>query len=251
MRASRREKHKSGVYSWGRVFANTRPEPFPGEKMRISYLLAPAFLALLTMAAGERASAGLLVSITVAPPPLPVYEQPPIPGPGYMWTPGYWAYDEDVADYYWVPGAWVEAPEPGLLWTPGYWGWSDGVYVWNAGYWGPHVGFYGGVCYGYGYTGIGFAGGYWSGGAFNYNRSVTNISNTVVIQNTYNKTVINNHITNVSYTGGDGGIKSRPTPAELAAAKEVHRSPLATQDLHQKLASQNPDLRASVNKGKP
>jgi hypothetical protein len=32
-------------------------------------------------------------AVDVAPPPLPVYDQPPIPAPGYMWTPGYSAWD--------------------------------------------------------------------------------------------------------------------------------------------------------------
>ena len=68
------------------------------------------------------------VAVDVAPPPLPVYDQPPIPAAGYMWTPGYWAWD-DYAGYYWVPGTWVLPPEPALLWTPGYWGWNDGVYA--------------------------------------------------------------------------------------------------------------------------
>ena len=60
------------------------------------------------------------VSITVAPPMLPVYEQPLCPTEGYLWTPGYWAYGP--AGYYWVPGVWVAPPQPGFLWTPGYWG---------------------------------------------------------------------------------------------------------------------------------
>jgi WXXGXW repeat (2 copies) len=59
------------------------------------------------------------VFVTIAPPALPVYEQPPCPDEGYMWTPGYWAYDNDFGDYYWVPGTWVLAPV-GLLWTPPY-----------------------------------------------------------------------------------------------------------------------------------
>ena len=57
-----------------------------------------------------------------APPVLPVYVQPPCPQPGWMWTPGYWAYGPD--GYYWVPGTWVPAPYVGALWTPGYWGWN-------------------------------------------------------------------------------------------------------------------------------
>jgi hypothetical protein len=48
---------------------------------------------------------------------------------------------------------WVQPPSVGLLWTPGYWGWRDGIYVWSAGYWEPHIGFYGGVDYGFGYGG--------------------------------------------------------------------------------------------------
>src|SRR5260221_1491072 len=98
------------------------------------------------------ASTAQIISITIAPPELPVYEQPEIPAPGYIWTPGYWAYGPD--GYFWVPGTWVEPPAVGLLWTPGYWGWHDGNYGWNAGYWGPHIGFYGGVNYGYGYGGV-------------------------------------------------------------------------------------------------
>ena len=47
-----------------------------------------------------------LVTATVAPPPLPVYLQPPVPGPGYLWSPGYWNWDPAFG-YYWVPGTWV------------------------------------------------------------------------------------------------------------------------------------------------
>jgi WXXGXW repeat (2 copies) len=98
------------------------------------------------------------VSVKVAPPPLPVYDQPPIPAPGYMWVPGYWAWSEG-AGYYWVPGTWILPPKTGLLWTPGYWESEEGVYVFHVGYWGPHIGFYGGVDYGFGYDGVGYEGG--------------------------------------------------------------------------------------------
>src|ERR1700712_4086432 len=76
------------------------------------------------------------LSVTIAPPPLPLYAQPPIPGDGYLWTPGYWAWDASSNDYIWVPGTWVEPPSAGLLWTPGYWGFYDGGYAWHRGYWG-------------------------------------------------------------------------------------------------------------------
>src|SRR5882757_5667005 len=125
-------------------------------------LIRSLSFAVLATVAGASASLAQIVSIVVAPPILPVYEQPPIPAAGYMWTPGYWAYGDD--GYFWVPGTWVQPPSVGVLWTPGYWGWSNGVYAWNAGYWGPHIGYYGGINYGYGYVGTGYAGGYWSGG---------------------------------------------------------------------------------------
>src|SRR5579862_5143389 len=139
-------------------------------------------LALPLLIAPAAASAGVAVSITIGPPALPVYVQPPCPVDGYLWTPGYWAWGP--AGYYWVPGVWVAPPMVGLLWTPGYWGFLDGAYFWHAGYWGPHVGFYGGINYGFGYPGHGFYGGVWSGGAFRYNTAVVNVNRTVV-HNTY------------------------------------------------------------------
>ena len=220
--------------------------------MRINTLIVAVFALLGLGSAIEKANAQIAVSIGIAPPALPVYVQPPIPGPDYIWTPGYWAWNADASDYYWVPGAWALSPRPGLLWTPGYWGWSDGAYVWNAGYWGPTVGFYGGISYGFGYTGVGFAGGYWSGGSFFYNQSVTNISNTTVITNVYSQKIVNNsHVKNVSYNGGNGGIKAQPTPQELRAAGEQHIAPTSEQFQHQRMASENKVLRASVNNGKP
>src|ERR1700693_3024093 len=108
---------------------------------------------MLSLCAASFAQIVVGISVRVAPPALPVYTQPVGPGPGYMWTPGYWAWNDD-AGYYWVPGTWVVAPV-GLLWTPGYWGFADGAYGWHRGYWGPHIGFYGGVNYGYGYGGVG------------------------------------------------------------------------------------------------
>ena len=103
-----------------------------------SLLFGSMLFAVVTLALAA-SSAQVGVSITIGPPRLPVYEQPPCPAEGFIWTPGYWAYADD--DYYWVPGTWVEVPAVGLLWTPGYWSWGNGVYVWNAGYWGPQVGF--------------------------------------------------------------------------------------------------------------
>jgi hypothetical protein len=212
------------------------------HSMRIFSLLIPA-----AIIGSSAASAQVIISVAVAPPALPVYVQPPIPEPGYIWTPGYWAHGAD--GYFWVPGTWVRPPTVGVLWTPGYWGWREGVYVWNAGYWGPRIGYYGGINYGYGYGGVGYAGGYWRGGVLTYNQTVNNFGN-VAITNTYSKTVINN-TTVVSYNGGTGGITAKPTAQELAATKDPHTPATAAQTSHQTTASSNRALLASVNKGKP
>ena len=78
--------------------------------------------------------------------------------------------------YYWVPGVWVEPPYVGGLWTPGYWGFYGGRYLFYPGHWGLHMGWYGGINYGFGYVGFGYEGGYWNGGHFFYNRVYNNIN---------------------------------------------------------------------------
>jgi WXXGXW repeat (2 copies) len=215
----------------------------------IGTLMLSLLVCCLFAVSPVRAQIGIGISIDVAPPPLPVYDQPPIPAPGYIWTPGYWAWDDDTG-YYWVPGTWVLPPEPALLWTPGYWGWNDGVYAFHEGYWGPEVGFYGGVSYGFGYTGAGYEGGYWRDGAFFYNRNVNNISN-VQITNVYNKTVIVNNTTNVSYNGGTGGTTAQATPQQVAAASQPHVAPTAVQTQHVQAAAKDPALSLNSNQGHP
>jgi len=174
--------------------------------------------------------AGIAISINIAPPVLPVYTQPPCPQDGYLWTPGYWAWGP--AGYYWVPGVWVAPPRVGVLWTPGYWGFANGIYAWNAGYWGPHVGFYGGVNYGFGFGGAGFAGGVWAGNSFRYNTAVVNV-NTTVVRNVY-----------VDRT-------ARPTPEQQMAMHEQHMQATPNQISHEQMPSHDRTQLASVNNGRP
>jgi len=204
-------------------------------------------LMVVSLSAASFGQIGIGISVRIGPPALPVYAQPICPGPGYLWTPGYWAWNDD-GGYYWVPGTWVVAPV-GLLWTPGYWGWGGGLYAWHAGYWGPHIGFYGGINYGFGYGGVGFVGGEWRGGAFFYNRAVMNVSVTNVT-NVYNRTVVVNE-NHVAFNGGEGGINARPSPAEEAAMREPHTAPLAAQSQQEHLAAQNRANFASENHGRP
>jgi len=195
------------------------------------------------------AQVGVGISVSFGPPPLPVYEQPLCPAEGYIWTPGYWAYDDDDG-YYWVPGTWVEAPEVGFLWTPAWWGWGGNAFFFHEGYWGPRVGFYGGINYGFGYGGDGYEGGRWEGNHFTYNTYVTRV-NTTIIHNTYNTRVTNISENHVSYNGGNGGVEARPTPEQQSYASQRHVGPVAAQTQHIQAARSNPQMRASANQGKP
>src|SRR6202041_2136129 len=188
-----------------------------------------------------------------APPALPEYSQPDCPGDGYLWTPGYWSYAP--GGYYWVPGVWAQPPQVGFLWTPGYWGYTAGRYRYNYGYWGPHIGFYGGINYGFGYVGVGYQGGYWTGDHFYYNRAVNNVTITDV--HIYNRTVTNTVINNVTINNnhvsynGPGGITRGPARAEVAAMHEERIPPMTTQLQQQHAAAQNKQQFANVNHGRP
>jgi hypothetical protein len=211
------------------------------------FLLLPLLLAIPSASFAQIAVG---VSIHIGPPALPVYTQPPCPTDGYIWTPGYWSYGPD--GYFWVPGVWVAPPRVGVLWTPGYWGFAGGIYGWHAGYWGPHVGFYGGINYGFGYGGVGFVGGHWGGGGFVYNTAVVNV-NTTIVHNTYvDRTVINNTtVVNRTAFNGDGGVAARPTSTEMSYDHEQHIQPTSNQLTHEQTARADRTQLASVNGGRP
>ena len=180
-------------------------------KRTVRTFLAAAALtgAALIAAPAPQAHAAVFVSVGIAPPAIPVYEQPLCPGDGYIWTPGYWAWGPD--GYYWVDGAWVLPPYEEALWTPGWWGWGDGLYYWHPGYWGRTVGYYGGINYGFGYFGTGFYGGYWNGGHFFYNRAYNHFGGNFH-GNVYERTY-------AGFSGRPGGASfvSHP-PAQFSAA---------------------------------
>ena len=200
-------------------------------------------------AAGAQ-SIALGISIGVAPPALPVYSQPPCPTPGYLWTPGYWGYAS--AGYYWVPGVWVSPPAPNVYWTPGYWGFAGSFYNWHPGYWGAHVGYYGGIDYGFGYGGVGFYGGRWSGGFFSYNTAYANVD-VNFIHNTYvNRTYANNATVYNHYSfNGPGGVVAEPTDRQRTFENEQHYGATSNQLAHQQVAGNDRSQFASYNHGAP
>ena len=223
-------------------------------RRRMVVCLTGTLLLLLAMVAAPtpsyaRVSVGIFVGF--GPPALPVYVQPPCPAPGYIWTPGYWAWDP-ANGYYWVPGTWVPAPFIGAMWTPGYWGYDDDDdgYRWHGGYWGFSVGFYGGINYGYGYNGYGYYGGRWRGDRFYYNREVNHINN-VNIVNVYNQRVVENYGPRVSYNGGRGGIDARPTRQQVAAERGRRSGPSNQQLRQERFARTNRAQWARENHGRP
>jgi hypothetical protein len=73
------------------------------------------------------------VVVRVGPPPPVVEALPAPPAPGYVWQPGYWAWNG--VQYVWVPGRYVVAPFSGAVWIPGHWLGHGGVWEWRAGHW--------------------------------------------------------------------------------------------------------------------
>jgi hypothetical protein len=216
----------------------------------VRMLLMALLLAIIPV---TTAHAGVFVSVGIAPPVLPVYVQPPCPSPNMIWTPGYWAYGPD--GYYWVPGAWVPAPYEGALWTPPYWGWGGGFYAFHAGYWGPHVGYYGGINYGFGYMGVGFVGGEWRGREFAYNTAVVNVNRTYVHNTFINNTIVRDHTivnnNHIAYNGGPHGIQHEPTPQERNAMHMQHMAPTRFQQQHVQEAQLNRANSFNANHGHP
>lgn len=218
--------------------------------MRLAFMVRSLMFAFALLVISAAASAQVRVAITIAPPPLVVYEQPICPGDGYIWTPGFWSYDYDDADYFWVPGTWVMAPEVGFFWTPGYWGWDGAAFAFNDGFWGPEVGFYGGINYGFGYFGTGYVGGRWDGGHFFYNTTINNV-NVNIIHNVYNARVNVVETNRVSFNGGNGGINARPSARDEAIAHGNHVGRVAAQNEHIEGARKDPQQRFGTNHGAP
>jgi hypothetical protein len=117
--------------------------------------------------------------------------------------------------------------------------------------WGPHVGFYGGINYGFGYGGVGFWGGRWEGGAFRYNTAAWHVGagfHGVYEDRTYISHVsVNNHYS----FNGEGGVRAKPNAEERAAMHEQHYAHTHEQMAHQRAARVDRSNYAAVNHGTP
>ena len=90
--------------------------------------IAAAFVSLGAVLAPAHAQ--INVNINIAP-PAPRYEVVPTVRQGYVWAPGYWAWQGQ--DYRWVRGRQI-AQRPGQRWVADHW--EEGN-RYRAGYWEP------------------------------------------------------------------------------------------------------------------
>ena len=93
--------------------------------------LARSLVLSLALAAGTTAFAQISFNIVVAP-PAPLYEAAPMMQPGYVWAPGYWAWNNDR--HVWVRGRTI-VQRDGYLWAPDRWVQQGGSYVRQPGRW--------------------------------------------------------------------------------------------------------------------
>ena len=67
-------------------------------------------------------------------PPAPRYEVVGVaPGPGFVWTNGYW--DRRGSNWAWVGGRWDRPPRARAVWVPHEWRQEHGRYRFYRGHW--------------------------------------------------------------------------------------------------------------------
>ena len=90
-------------------------------------------LAAASLALPLAAQARVDVDINIAP-PAPRYEVVPPPRVGFVWAPGYWAWDNGHHRHNWRAGHYVRERH-GQRWVPDRWAEHDGRYRYEAGRW--------------------------------------------------------------------------------------------------------------------
>jgi hypothetical protein len=94
-------------------------------------LLCAAFLLAGTMLTGCAGYGGYYVRQGPPPPRYGVTGY--APGPGYVWTDGYWQWRN--RDWQWAPGRWVRPPRPHAVWESPRWDRDGRGYRFHRGHW--------------------------------------------------------------------------------------------------------------------
>lgn len=97
-------------------------------------------IALTAALAGCTALAGCgggyyRAGVVIGPPPPPPAYGPVgyAPGPGYVWTDGF--YDLRGNNWVWEGGRWARPPHPGAVWVKPYWEPHGRHYRFHRGHW--------------------------------------------------------------------------------------------------------------------
>jgi hypothetical protein len=96
-------------------------------------LVVSLILGTAVGAASACASAGARVYVRVPPPPPVVEARVVAPGPGLVWIPGYYTWNN--AAYVWAPGRWVRPVRARARWVPGHWVHSRRGWYFVDGHW--------------------------------------------------------------------------------------------------------------------
>lgn len=94
-------------------------------------LLATAAVLVGTMLTG--CGPGYMVASYGPPPPPRVGVMGYAPGPGYVWTDGY--YNRVGSQWVWVGGRWMVPPRGHSVWVRPEWRQEGGRYRFHRGYW--------------------------------------------------------------------------------------------------------------------
>ena len=95
-------------------------------------LLIAAGVSLAPVA--SQADSRVSIGIAIGPPPPLVVAPPPAPAPGYVWAPGYWAWNG--YQHVWIGGYWL-SPRPGYYWVPDRWEHRGPQWHHVHGHWSP------------------------------------------------------------------------------------------------------------------
>jgi len=73
------------------------------------------------------------VYLRTGPPPVVVERPAVVPGPGYVWVPGYYRWSG--REYVWVSGRYERPPRARARWVPGRWVHDRGGWYFVEGHW--------------------------------------------------------------------------------------------------------------------
>jgi len=104
---------------------------FRNWRSQTAMLLAGASMCAAASVAQARVDVDIVIGV---PPPVAVVETAPAPRSGYVYAPGYWAWDGNR--HVWVRGRTI-VERPGYTWVSDRWEPVSGRYRFVPGYWEP------------------------------------------------------------------------------------------------------------------